>query len=84
MTLGGSPLSNTFQRTIYRPGSCTRREAPGTITHTGAAGANRVAFDGQTKAPVWLAPGDYTVVITATANGLSASSKPLHFTMALR
>lgn len=61
---------------------CTKRKAAGELTHTGVTGANSVAFDGRTGAPARLAPGDYSVVITATANGLSASSKPLHFTIA--
>jgi len=61
---------------------CTYGKAAGALTHAGAAGANSVAFHGQTSAPARLAPGDYSVVISATANGLSASSKPLHFTIA--
>jgi hypothetical protein len=61
---------------------CTRRKAAGAVTHAGVAGANSVAFDGRTSASAHLAPGDYIVVITATANGLSASSAPLHFTIA--
>jgi hypothetical protein len=61
---------------------CTYRKAAGTVTHSDVAGANSVTFDGHTSAPAPLAPGRYGVVISATANGLSASSKLLHFTIA--
>lgn len=61
---------------------CTRRTAAGTVTHAGADGANTIAFDGHTSAAARLAAGDYSVIISATANGLSASSDPLKFTIA--
>lgn len=52
----------------------------GSLTHHGTAGADKVSFDGATTgAKRRLAPGDYGVVITATANGASTSSKPLEF-----
>jgi hypothetical protein len=60
---------------------CTRTETAGTITFTGHAGTNTVAFDGRVNRHSKLAPGAYTLIITATAPGGGATPQRLTFTI---
>ncbi|MBV9604488.1 MAG: hypothetical protein JO027_05255, partial [Solirubrobacterales bacterium] len=60
---------------------CTRTVTAGTITFTGHAGTNRVAFDGRVNRHVKLAPGTYTLIITATAGVGASTPQRLTFTI---
>ncbi len=57
--------------------ACTRRGSSNSLTKAGVAGVNSIEFAGRTSASARLAPGKYTLVITATANGLSTRA-PRH------
>jgi N-acetylneuraminic acid mutarotase len=62
--------------------ACKRAVVRGTLTFTGHAGSNKVAFQGRISPSTKLPPGTYTVVISATnALGQRASAKPLTFTI---
>lgn len=60
--------------------ACTRAASVGKLLRGGAVGINRLSFSGWLTSSNHLAPGRYTVVITATANGRSASGR-LGFTV---
>jgi 6-phosphogluconolactonase (cycloisomerase 2 family) len=60
---------------------CTRTVTAATITFTGHAGTNRVAFEGRVNRHRKLAPGTYTLIITATAPGGGATPQRLTFTI---
>jgi uncharacterized repeat protein (TIGR01451 family)/CSLREA domain-containing protein len=62
-------------RTRVRPQQeplCTRLVVVGTLTRTGAAGANRVAFSGRVGAHP-LSTGSYIATLTASVTGAAAS-----------
>ncbi|HEX3911349.1 MAG TPA: choice-of-anchor Q domain-containing protein [Solirubrobacteraceae bacterium] len=61
---------------------CKRSLARGVLAVPGKAGANKIGFQGRVSRKVKLAPGSYTVVITAVAAGGQRSSpKRLSFTI---
>jgi 6-phosphogluconolactonase (cycloisomerase 2 family) len=60
---------------------CTRTVTAGTITFTGHAGTNKLAFDGRVNRHSKLAPGTYTLIISATAPGGAATPQRLTFTI---
>ncbi len=62
--------------------SCTRTVNAGTIAFQGHSGVNEVRFQGVIPKRQKLAPGAYTLTITATAPGQHAVSATLHFTIA--
>jgi hypothetical protein len=56
--------------------------AAGTITHAGHAGVNTVTFLGRLSPARKLAPGSYTLVVTATgANGQTSTPQTITFTI---
>jgi Glucodextranase, domain B len=57
--------------------SCERSVTVGTMTVPGNAGANRVPFQGRLIGARKLAPGSYTLIITAT-NMLTGQHSPTH------
>jgi hypothetical protein len=59
---------------------CTRARPAGSLTVPGRAGANAVKFTGKLSSKRTLAPGTYTVVLTAADGAARAASKPLTFT----
>jgi hypothetical protein len=63
-----------------RHGRCKARVRKWALTRSGHAGANAVAFSGRVgRTP--LAPGHYTVTITAVASGLTSQTRRLSFTI---
>ena len=69
------------QGTEHKPGAehpCTRRIPAGTLDFSGHAGHNEVRFDGRIHGHRPLQPGNYTLLITARADGASAHGQ-LHF-----
>lgn len=69
--------------------ACTRRTADGSFTVSGIDGSSTVHFQGRLDAHHALAPGTYTVAVTAQATGSTTPSGPttvavgtLHFTIA--
>jgi hypothetical protein len=62
--------------------ACTRKLAAGKLTLSVSGGANTISFNGKLSGHKPLAPGHYTVVITASNTvGSGAPSKPLAFTI---
>lgn len=61
--------------------ACTRAKVRGSVSFNGATGANRRAFNGAIRHHGRLPLGSYTVTLTATAKGLHARPKTLHFTI---
>lgn len=61
---------------------CTRTIVAGTLTDSGHAGVNKVRFDGPISRHKKLAPGSYTLLISATAAGKESAVSRLHFTIA--
>jgi hypothetical protein len=60
---------------------CDRSQAAGTLNVAGKAGANTVAFRGKLRGRT-LAPGSYQLIVTASADGKTATAAPLRFTIA--
>jgi alpha-tubulin suppressor-like RCC1 family protein len=61
---------------------CTRAVTAGTLRFNGHAGANKVSFQGRLPASHRLAPGKYTLVITAKATtGPKSAARHLTFTI---
>ena len=54
----------------------------GSLTFTGHAGLNTVRFKGWLARTKKLAPGKYTLVMTAITPGVGATSQQLRFTIA--
>lgn len=61
--------------------ACHRIQKRGTLTATGRAGTNRIAFRGKLVGRT-LKPGRYRVQITATADGKSSKAVTMTFTIA--
>ncbi len=61
---------------------CTRQVLAGTFTVSGKAGGNHLLFDGPISKHTKLAPGSYTVTITAATGGGRSAPATLHFTIA--
>jgi FG-GAP repeat len=59
----------TQTQTNRREPACVRTVTRGVVTFAGRAGANRISFDGRLPHASRLAPGSYTVLITATGAG---------------
>ncbi len=60
---------------------CTHPGPSSSVTQSAIAGANSVQFTGRTSAPSRLRPGNYKLVITASADGSSTHAPPLRFTI---
>ncbi len=61
---------------------CTRTVLAGTLTFSAHAGTNKVHFEGLISKHEKLAPGSYTLLVTATASGKRSATSTLHFTIA--
>jgi hypothetical protein len=61
---------------------CTRTVIAGALTLSAHAGANKVHFEGLISKHKKLAPGSYTLLVTATALGKSSTTRTLRFTIA--
>jgi CSLREA domain-containing protein len=74
-------LSEAAKVTFSFTGKVKGRKVTGSLTVNGVAGVNHVAFRGRLSNGKLLAPGTYTVAITATANGKTSAKVTLHFTI---
>jgi hypothetical protein len=61
---------------------CARAVIAGTLTFTAHAGTNRVRFEGAISKRRRLAPGSYTLRVTATASGKRSQTRTARFTIA--
>jgi alpha-tubulin suppressor-like RCC1 family protein len=66
----------TKTRMNARRKGCTRTVTAGTLSFTAHGGINRVVFQGHISRSKWLAPGRYTLVITAR-NAAAQESTPV-------
>jgi hypothetical protein len=64
--------------------SCTRTILAGTLAVAGKVGTNKVPFAGRLSAAKKLAPGRYTVIVTATNTAGSSVAQKLSFTISTR
>ncbi len=64
-----------------RKHACTMTSAAGSLSFTGQPGADAVSFDGVVSPTETLAPGTYTVTITATTAGKTSVPATLSFTV---
>jgi hypothetical protein len=60
---------------------CTRTVTRGKLSYSVGAGAHRLRFDGRLSKHKKLAPGRYTVIITATNGAGPPATKRLTFTI---
>jgi hypothetical protein len=65
-----------------RKPKCARTVTVGVISQAGLAGANRLSFVGRLPGAKKLAPGRYTVIVTATNSAGSSAAQKLSFTIA--
>jgi hypothetical protein len=84
-TLGGRRVHGRCvpqsKRNRTRP-ACKRTSQRGTVTVSGASGANKLAFKGRISRSKRLGAGRYTVTIVATsAAGLQSAPQTLSFTI---
>jgi len=70
---GGRCLAAAAGERVRKGTRCTRLVPVGTLTRTGASGANRVAFSGRVGSHP-LQPGTYVVTLTADVPGAPAST----------
>lgn len=61
---------------------CTRPVVLGTLTLSARVGANKLSFDGLLTRRKKLVPGNYALLLTATASGEYSTPSTLHFTIA--
>lgn len=86
-----APIGTTFSFSLSDQATVTfsftrragaRTVTAGTLTFTGHAGTNKVAFQGRVSPRRKLRPGRYTLVITATdPAGARSAPKSLSFTI---
>jgi hypothetical protein len=74
-------LSAAAQVTFSFSGKAGGRKVSGSLSVSGKAGVNHLAFKGRVSNGKLLAPGTYTVTIKATAGGKSSAPMTLHFTI---
>jgi hypothetical protein len=79
-TVGRRCLARTNANSHRR--RCTRTLTRGTLSFTGHTGANRIDFQGRIAPSTRLAPGTYTLLITATNAGAQRSS-PVQLTFTI-
>ncbi len=60
---------------------CSRAVTAGTMTLSAHAGKNRVRFEGRISKHAKLKPGNYTLLVTATASGERSPARTLRFTI---
>jgi hypothetical protein len=80
---GRSVAGRCVAQTAHNRGkrACTRTTSAGTLTLAGRSGSDRVRFEGRVSATRKLAPGRYTLTLTATAGGLTSTPRSLTFTI---
>jgi hypothetical protein len=77
-TVGGKCVAANKRNRKHR--KCAR--VAGTITHAAHAGVNTVRFQGRVSPAKKLAPGSYTLVVTATgASGQTSTPQTIKFTI---
>jgi hypothetical protein len=64
-----------------KPRCSTLHLTRGHVSATGKVGTNAVAFAGKLSNATFLKPGDYSVIITATASGNTSEAVELQFTV---
>jgi hypothetical protein len=77
--VGGTCLATT-NKNSGKP-QCQRTAIIATLHHQGRIGNNSLHFEGRINRHKWLAPGTYTLKITATDGGKQSEPAFLHFTM---
>jgi CSLREA domain-containing protein len=76
-SVGGHCVAQTkHNRTKH---ACRRTVTVGALTLQGQDGADRVRFEGRLSSARKLKPGRYTLVLSASANGLSSTPRSLTF-----
>jgi hypothetical protein len=76
-SVGGRCVAQTRHNRDRR--ACRRTITAGTVTLTAPAGSDHVRFEGRVSAARRLTPGRYTLVLTATAGGLTSVARSLTF-----
>ena len=61
--------------------ACKRTLTVGSFTLRGHIGVDRVRFEGRLSPAKKLKPGRYTLLLSASADGLSSTPRPLTFTI---
>jgi hypothetical protein len=64
-----------------RKPKCTRTVTAGVLSQAALSGANKLSFQGRLSATKKLAPGNYTVILTATNATGSSTAQKLSFTI---
>jgi alpha-tubulin suppressor-like RCC1 family protein len=77
--VGGNCVPTTDKNS--RKPHCQRTVVIATLRHQGKAGNNSLHLEGRINRHRWLAPGTYTLKITATANGNQSRPAFLRFTI---
>jgi hypothetical protein len=78
--VGGTCVAKTPKNAKHM--RCTRTVTAGTLSLTGHSGANKVVFQGRLSQRQKLAPGGYTLTVTATNSaGQTSSPQKLSFTI---
>ncbi len=78
-SVGGHCVAQTKHNRSKR--TCRRTVTVGALTLQGQAGVDRVRFEGRLSAAKKLKPGRYTLVLSASADGLSSTPRSLTFTI---
>ncbi len=76
--VGGRCVAQT-KKNRHRP-SCVRTSVFGKLTVNGHKGSNKVRFAGRVNGKL-LKPGRYTLVVTATAGGVTSARQTISFTI---
>jgi len=79
-SVGGRCLAPSRLRARRR--RCTRALTAGMIVFAAHSGTNRVRFEGRISTHRRLAPGSYTLLLSAAAAGERSRTGTLHFTIA--
>ncbi len=78
-SVGGHCVAQTKHNRTKR--ACRRTITVGALTLLGQVGADRVRFEGRLSATKKLKPGRYTLVLSASADGVSSTPRSLTFTI---
>ncbi len=78
-SVGGRCVAQTRANRSRR--ACRRTIVAGALTLQGHAGSDRVRFEGRLSAAKRLKPGRYTLILSATAGGLTSAPRSLTFTI---
>ena len=78
------PRPSFAARPSQGAGHCTRHIVKGTLSFQAIAGANKIAFGGRLTSTQKLAPGSYSLTITASAGSGGATSAPSKLTLTIK